>query len=83
MSSSSDPKDAPEPAADAEPDAPAERGTLAFLRTNLPPAAGVGVLMGLLAAKEESGAGVALVVAVAGCALVLGMLALKRALHGP
>jgi hypothetical protein len=39
--------------------------------------------MGLLAGKEGSGIGAAVVVAVAGCALVLGMLALKRALYGP
>lgn len=48
------------------------------LRRNAPAAAAVGVLMGLVAAKEGSGAAVAVVVAAVGCAIVLGMLALKR-----
>jgi Flp pilus assembly protein TadB len=60
----------------------AERGARAFLRRNLAPAAGIGLLMGLVAAKEGSGIGVAVVVAVVGCGLVLGMLALKRGLTG-
>ena len=50
----------------------------AFLRRHLPPATGVGVLMGAVAAKEGSGAAVAVVVALVGCLVVLGMLALKR-----
>jgi hypothetical protein len=81
MPSSSAPK--PADAGSGARDERGGRGFRAFLRGNLPPAAGVGVLMGLLAAKEGGGIGVAVVVAVAGCALVLGMLALKRALYGP
>jgi hypothetical protein len=48
------------------------------VRENLLPAAGVGAIMGLLAAHEGSGAGAAVVVGLVGCALVLGMIALKR-----
>jgi hypothetical protein len=56
----------------------ARRDPRPFLRRNLASAAGVGALMGLVAAKEGSGAAAAVVVAFVGCALVLGMLALKR-----
>ena len=66
---------------DAE-DEPA-RGRRAFLRTDLPSAAAIGVLMGLVAAQESSGAAVAAVVAVVGCAAVLGLLVLKRIFYGP
>lgn len=55
----------------------------AFLRADLPSAAAVGVLMGLVAAQESSGAAVAVVVAVVGCAAVLLLLALKRVFYGP
>lgn len=48
------------------------------MRANLLPAAGVGAIMGFLAAREGSGPGAAVVVGVVGCALVLGMIALKR-----
>ncbi|MBR7830066.1 hypothetical protein KDK95_27435 [Actinospica sp. MGRD01-02] len=47
------------------------------MRANLLPAAGVGAILGLLAAHEGSGPGAAVVVGVVGCALVLGMIALK------
>jgi hypothetical protein len=53
-----------------------------LLRTELPPACGVGALMGVVAAREGSGVGVAVVVSFVGCAVVLGMLALKRAVSG-
>ena len=53
-----------------------------MLRTELPPAAGVGALMGVVAAQEGSGVEAAVVVGFAGCAVVLGMLALKRAVSG-
>jgi hypothetical protein len=55
----------------------------AFLRTDLPSAAAIGALMGLVAAQESSGAAVAVVVAVVGCAAVLLLLALKRVFYGP
>jgi hypothetical protein len=58
-------------------------GRRALLRADLPSAAAVGALMGLVAGQEGSGLAVALVVAVAGCAAVLGLLALKRAFYGP
>jgi hypothetical protein len=58
-------------------------GRRAFLRTDLPPAAGTGVLMGFVAAREGSGVAPAFVVALVGCAVVLGLLALKRGLYGP
>lgn len=58
---------------------PAETG---FPRADLAPSAGVGVIMGLIAGTEGAGAGYGAVVGVAGCAVVLGMLALKRAFHG-
>lgn len=48
------------------------------MRANLLPAAGVGVIMGFLAAHEGSGPAVAVVVGVVGWALVLGMIALKN-----
>jgi hypothetical protein len=48
------------------------------MRANLLPAAGVGAIMGFLAAREGSGPGAAVVVGVVGCALVLGMIALKQ-----
>ena len=48
------------------------------MRENLLPAAGVGAIMGFLAAHEGSGPGAAVVVGVVGYALVLGMIALKR-----
>jgi hypothetical protein len=48
------------------------------MRANLLPAAGVGAIMGFLAAREGSGPAAAVVVGVVGCALVLGMIALKR-----
>jgi hypothetical protein len=54
------------------------RDTRAFLRRNLPSAAGVGVLMAVIALKEGAGAPVAAVVALVGCGAVLGMLALRR-----
>ena len=54
------------------------RGYCGDMRANLLPAAGVGAIMGLLAAHEGSGPGPAVVVGVVGCALVLGMIALKR-----
>lgn len=47
------------------------------MRANLLPAAGVGAVMGLLAAHEGAGPGAAVVVGVVGWALVLGMIALK------
>jgi hypothetical protein len=65
----------------AEPDPDKPRH--AFLRANLPSGAGVGFLMGIVAAQEGSGAAVALVVGVVGCAAVLGLIVLKRALYGP
>lgn len=52
-----------------------ERGPL---RANLLPALGVGAIMGFLAQHEGSGLRVALVVGIIGCAVVLGMLALKK-----
>jgi hypothetical protein len=48
------------------------------MRANLLPAVGVGAIMGFLAAHEGSGPGVAVVVGVVGCGLVLGMIALKN-----
>jgi hypothetical protein len=58
----------------------AQRGSrAAFLRRELPPAATIGALMGLVAAREGSGPAAAAVVGAVGCLLVLGMLALKRA----
>jgi hypothetical protein len=80
-------RDAHEPedpaARDGGPDGSGPVGRRAFLRTDLPPAACVGVLMGFLAAQEGSGVAVAVVVAPVGCAVVLGLLALKRGLYGP
>ena len=61
------------------PDPPDRR---ARLRADVLPAAGVGAIMGFLAGHEGSGLGVAVVVGVVGCAVVLGLLALKRAFHG-
>lgn len=73
-----------EPAAhDGGPAGSGPAGPRAFLRTDLPPAACVGVLMGFLAAREGSGVAVAFIVALVGCAVVLGLLALKRGLYGP
>ena len=54
----------------------------ARLRADLLPAAGVGAIMGFLAGNEGSGIGVAIVVGVVGCGVVLGLLALKRAFYG-
>jgi hypothetical protein len=51
-------------------------------RADVLPAAGVGVIMGFLAEQEGSGIGVAAVVGVVGCGVVLGLLALKRIFHG-
>ncbi len=67
----------------AEPGRRRSAGRRAFLRTDLPSAAVIGVLMGLVAAQESSGAAVAVVVAVVGCAAVLALLALKRIFYGP
>jgi hypothetical protein len=49
------------------------------MRSNLPPALGVGAIMGLLAAHEGAGPGAAIVAGVLGCAFVLGTIALKKA----
>jgi hypothetical protein len=54
----------------------------AALRANLLPSAAVGLIMGFLAENEGSGIGVAVVVGVVGCGVVLGMLALKKVFHG-
>jgi len=54
----------------------------ALLRAQLPPAAGIGALMGVVAAHEGSGVGAAVVVGFVGCAVAIGMLALKRAVSG-
>lgn len=69
-----------EPAPDRPPPDPrrGRTGRRALLRADLPAAAAIGALMGLVAAKEGSGIPVAAVVAVAGCVVVLGLLALKR-----
>jgi hypothetical protein len=53
-----------------------------FLRGNLAPSAGVGAVMGFLAGTEGAGPGYGAVIGVAGCAAVLGILALKRAFYG-
>lgn len=68
----------PSAPADAERSAPATRS----VRTDLAPSAGVGAIMGFLAATEGAGAGYGAVIGVVGCAAVLGMLALKRAFYG-
>jgi hypothetical protein len=70
-------------ARDGKPDEAHPAGRRSFLRTDLPSAACVGVLMGLATAQEGGGAAVALVVALVGCGTVLGLLALKRGLYGP
>lgn len=54
-----------------------------ILRGDLAPSAGVGAIMGFLAATEGAGAGYGTVIGVIGCLVVLGMLALKRAFYGP
>ena len=73
-----------EPAArDGGPHAPNPGRRRTFLRTDLPPAACVGVLMGFVAGQEGSGPAAAVVVAFVGCGAVLGLLALKRGLYGP
>jgi len=69
----------PSPEPEPEPRKPTGRGARgAALRGDLPSAAGVGAIMGFLAQHEGSGIGVAVVVGVVGCGVVLGMLALKR-----
>jgi hypothetical protein len=70
------PKSPPE----REPEPPA--GRAAALRANLLPAAAIGAIMGFLADGEGSGIGVAAVVGVVGCGVVLGMLALKKVFRG-
>lgn len=57
---------------------PRSRDARAFLRRNLPSAAGVGALMAAVALKEGAGVPVAVVVALVGCGAVLGMLGLRR-----
>lgn len=74
------PSQKPEPSVESR--ASDEPGRSGALRADLLPAAGVGAIMGFLAENEGSGIGVAIVVGVVGCALVLGMLALKRAFYG-
>jgi hypothetical protein len=69
-------------APDGEPRETRRPGRRAALRADLPPAACVGVLMGIVAVQEGSGGAVAVVVALVGCAAVLGLLALKRGLYG-
>jgi len=66
-----------------EPDGAHPAGRRSSLRADLPPAACVGALMGLVAAREGSGIPVAAIVALVGCGVVLGLLALKRGLYGP
>ena len=68
------------PDSQPEPEPSADRA--ATLRANLLPAAAIGVIMGFLADNEGSGIGVAVVVAVVGCGVVLGMLALKKVFRG-
>jgi len=51
-------------------------------RADLAPSAGVGAIMGFLAATEGAGAAYGTVIGVVGCVAVLGMLALKRAFYG-
>ena len=63
-----------------EPQQPIGRGSTP--RADVLPAAGVGAIMGFLAQNEGSGIGVAVVVGVVGCMVVLGMLALKRIFRG-
>ena len=70
----------PSPDPDPPQESPQHRPGL--LRANLLPAAGVGVLMGVLAEQEGSGIAVAVVVAVTGCGVVLGLLALKKIFYG-
>ena len=70
----------PKPPPEREPEPPT--GRAAALRTNLLPAAAIGVIMGFLAENEGSGLRVAAVVGVVGCGVVLGMLALKKAFRG-
>jgi len=70
----------PSPGSQPEPEPPT--GRAAALRANLLPAAAIGVIMGFLADNEGSGIGVAVVVAVVGCGVVLGMLALKKVFRG-
>ena len=65
----------PSPDPDPQQSSPHHAG---LLRANLLPAAGVGVIMGFLAEQEGSGIGVAVVVGVVGCGVVLGLLALKK-----
>ena len=63
------------------PQEPQQPARTTALRADLLPAAAVGAIMGFLAENEGSGIGVAVVVGVVGCGVVLGMLALKRAFH--
>jgi len=66
------------PSPEPEPESRKPSGRGAWLRGELPPAAGVGAIMAFLAQHEGSGIGVAVVVGVVGCGVVLGMLALKK-----
>ncbi|WP_034265876.1 hypothetical protein [Actinospica robiniae] len=68
-----------DPAADPSGEPPRAAGSL---RADLAPSAGVGVVMGFLAATEGAGPGYGAVVGAVGCGVVLGMLALKRAFYG-
>jgi hypothetical protein len=74
----SSPDKDPQPSRSPQP-LPEQRGGL---RADLPPAAGVGAIMGVLAGQQGSGIGVAVVVGVVGCGVVLGLLALKRIFYG-
>ena len=68
------------PSPDMDPQPSPERRS--GLRADLLPAAGVGAIMGFLAEQEGSGIGVAVVVGVVGCGVVLGLLALKKIFYG-
>lgn len=52
-------------------------------KQDLAPSAAVGAITGFLADREGSGLWVAVVVGVVGCAIVLGLLALKKAFYRP
>ena len=71
----------PKPSAPADPAARPARAARS-LRADLAPSAGVGAIMGFLAATEGAGAGYGAVVGAVGSLVVLGMLALKRAFYG-
>jgi hypothetical protein len=66
----------PPPEPQQQPQRPTSRR--AALRADLLPSAAVGAIMGLIAMNEGSGVGVAVVVGVVGCGVVLGMLALRN-----